>query len=52
LCYKLPAADAASVTEGGKLLAESQGVKLLRMEGGRAVLEVGSGRYAFSSTIP
>jgi alpha-L-rhamnosidase len=48
----LPAADAATITEGGKPLAEAAGVRLLRMEGGRAVLEIGSGRYAFSSTLP
>ncbi len=46
----LPAADAANVTEGGKPLKEVEGVRLLRVENGRAVLEVASGRYMFQST--
>jgi alpha-L-rhamnosidase len=43
----LPAADAARVTEGGRALVKVEGVKLLRMEGGRAVLAVESGTYEF-----
>jgi alpha-L-rhamnosidase len=43
----VPAARAADVTEGGKPLGAAEGVKFLRMEGGRAVLAVGSGTYQF-----
>lgn len=46
----IPAADAANITEGGKPLEQAEGVQLLRMERGRAVLAVDSGRYAFRST--
>lgn len=45
----LPAAPADGVTEGGKPLTQAEGVKLLRTEGDRAVLEVGSGSYRFTS---
>jgi alpha-L-rhamnosidase len=47
----LPAMDAATVTESGKPVKQAKGVKFLRMEKGRAMLEVGSGTYQFSSTI-
>jgi len=43
----LPATDAAKLREGGRALAEATGVKLLRLENGRAFLEIGSGDYAF-----
>ena len=46
----VPALDAASVTENGKPLAQSKGVRFLRMDGNRAVLAVGSGCYQFQST--
>ena len=45
----LPAKDAASVTESGKILAKIAGVKSVQMEVGCAVLEVGSGDYHFES---
>jgi alpha-L-rhamnosidase len=45
----LPAKSATTVREGGRVLAEARGVKLLREEPGRAVLAVESGRYRFSS---
>lgn len=45
----LPARGADAITEGGKPLAKTIGVKLLRMEGDRAVLAVQSGNYRFSS---
>ena len=47
----LPVMDAATVTESGKPVKQAKGVKFLRMEKGRAMLEVGSGTYQFSSTI-
>jgi alpha-L-rhamnosidase len=46
----LPAKDAASVTEGGRPLAEVEGVKFIRTEPGRVVLAVESGGYQFRST--
>lgn len=45
----LPAKSADAVTEGNQPLAQAAGVKFLRMEGGRAVLEIGSGRYQFAA---
>ena len=47
----LPASDVTQVTEGGKAVARVAGVKLLGMESGRAVLEVGSGQYKFTSVV-
>lgn len=43
----LPAPAGAIVTEGGKLLQGRKDVTLLRREGGRMVLRVGSGNYDF-----
>jgi len=45
----MPAASAASVQESGKPAAESEGVKLLRAEGGEVVFEVQSGKYRFAA---
>jgi alpha-L-rhamnosidase len=45
----LPTPEAASITEGGKGLAQAQGVKFLRTEGERAVLAVELGIYRFAS---
>lgn len=45
----VPAQAVADVTEGGRPAAEAPGVKYLRQEAGKAVFEVGSGRYAFQS---
>jgi alpha-L-rhamnosidase len=44
----IPAARAEDVTEGGRPLAQAEGVKLLRTEGGWAVLAVESGVYRFA----
>jgi len=44
----LPAKSPGGITEGGRPLDTSEGVKFLRMEGGRAVLAVVSGTYAFA----
>jgi alpha-L-rhamnosidase len=46
---RLPADSAARATEGGRPLAQSEGVKVLRQERGVLVLEVPSGSYRFSS---
>ena len=43
----VPARSAALVTEGGKPAAQAEGVRLVREETGRAIFEVGSGRYRF-----
>ena len=43
----LLAANADAITESGKPLAKAAGVKFLRMEGDRAVLEVEAGSYRF-----
>jgi len=48
----VPAREASSVTEGGKPIDKAEGVKFLRMEGSCAVYEIGSGHYAFESTLP
>jgi hypothetical protein len=45
----VPAKDAGAVTEGGKPVSQAKGVRFLRMEGGEAVFEVGSGKYVFVS---
>lgn len=45
----VPATDSDSVLEGGEPATAAAGVKFLRMEGDRAVFEVGSGRYVFTS---
>jgi len=47
----VPAREAGDVSEGGQPIAHAKGVKFLRLEHGRAVLEVGSGRYAFESRL-
>jgi alpha-L-rhamnosidase len=46
----VPAIDATLVTESGKPVARVAGIKFLGMQAGYAVLEVGSGRYKFTST--
>lgn len=45
----VPAGDASRVTEGGRPAAASPGVKSLGAKDGRAVFEVGSGRYSFAA---
>jgi len=48
----LPSADSTPITESAKPLTKANGVRLLRMEKGRAVLEAGSGTYHFGSILP
>jgi len=48
----LPAKDESSIAEGGKPVAQAIGIRLMRMEKGRAVLAVGSGEYEFTSMLP
>ncbi len=45
----VPAASAEAVTEGGQPAEAAEGVKFVRMDGGYAVFEVGSGKYHFLS---
>jgi alpha-L-rhamnosidase len=45
----VPAKDLSSVSEGGKPLARTAGIKSVKMEANCAVIEVGSGDYSFSS---
>ena len=47
----LLAKDVASIRVGQRALAKAEGVKFVRMQGDRAVLEVQSGKYNFSSEI-
>ena len=46
----VPSSD-GSVTESGKAAEQAAGVKFLRREGQAAVFEVGSGDYAFQSSL-
>jgi hypothetical protein len=45
----IPAKSADTITENGKPVSQSEGVKFLRQEGDRAVFEVQSGQYNFST---
>jgi alpha-L-rhamnosidase len=45
----VPAHAAGEITESGRSLSRAKGVKFVRMEDGRAVLEVVSGSYRFRS---
>jgi alpha-L-rhamnosidase len=45
----LPARDSSGVTSNGKPLSQIEGVRFVRIEDGRAVLEVDSGPYHFES---
>lgn len=45
----VPANDAASVMESGKAASEADGVTFERMENGRAVFDVQSGKYQFAA---
>jgi alpha-L-rhamnosidase len=48
---RLPARNVASITESGKPVKKVKDVRFLREEDGKAVFEVGSGNYKFSSEI-
>jgi alpha-L-rhamnosidase len=47
----VPAKSADDVTEGGKKASTSQGLKFVKMDGGMAVFEAGSGNYSFKSDL-
>jgi alpha-L-rhamnosidase len=46
----IPITDKPNVTESGQEASSAKGVKLLRMENGFAVYQIGSGNYSFRST--
>jgi alpha-L-rhamnosidase len=46
---RVPAADAAGVTESGTPASQAEGVRFIRTEGAAAVYEIGSGTYKFRS---
>lgn len=47
----VPTDDQATVKESGKSTSEAEGIRFVKMDGGKAVYEVGSGTYAFTSTL-
>ncbi|KPK80687.1 MAG: alpha-rhamnosidase [Bacteroides sp. SM23_62_1] len=47
----VPANSENSVTEGGKEASSANGIRFIRMEGDRAVFEIGSGDYSFISEM-
>ena len=47
----IPASSAETVTESGKPLAKSEGVKFTKIENGRALCELQSGTYRFESQL-
>ena len=47
---RLPGVGADSVKEGGQAVASANGVKSVRTDGNDVVVEVGSGKYAFTAT--
>lgn len=48
----IPARTEKEVRENGKRIAGVKGIRFLRLEEGRAVLEIGSGDYTFTSVHP
>ncbi|WP_345238683.1 glycoside hydrolase family 78 protein [Flavisolibacter ginsenosidimutans] len=46
----VPAGSTDAVKEDGKRIDAAQGVKFLRMENGSAVIQIGSGRYSFTTS--
>jgi alpha-L-rhamnosidase len=48
----VPAESAASISEGGRPIAQSPGIEVLRREPGRVVVGLGSGRYEIEATMP
>jgi alpha-L-rhamnosidase len=47
----IPTQSSYEVTEGDNKAIQTEGVKYLRMENGRAVFEIGSGSYSFKSNM-
>jgi alpha-L-rhamnosidase len=47
----VPAKNRAGITEGGKPVAQAEGVKFLQQENDKVVFELGSGTYTFASDM-
>ncbi len=47
----IPAKSVDNVTEGGKRATTDEGLKFVKMDGGMAVFEAGSGNYSFKSAL-
>ncbi|MGC9941566.1 MAG: family 78 glycoside hydrolase catalytic domain [Verrucomicrobiota bacterium] len=47
----IPATGVSTLTESGKPIKKSEGVKFLRQEKGKVYLEIGSGTYKFDSDL-
>jgi alpha-L-rhamnosidase len=47
----VPTDDQHTVKEGGKSIGEVEGVRFVKMDGDKAVYEVGSGSYSFTSLL-
>lgn len=47
----LSASSVSEITEGGKPANQAPGIKFMRMENGKAVFELSSGRYEFESKV-
>ena len=45
----IPTANPTGITEHGQLVAQADGVKFLRQENGKAIFEVGAGKYQFAT---
>ena len=45
----IPATSKNSISESGKSLSSAKRVKFIKMEGSRAICEIGSGEYSFIS---
>ncbi|MFH0989444.1 MAG: glycoside hydrolase family 78 protein [bacterium] len=48
----IPTGDVKSVTESRKPIQSLKGIRFLRIERGRALYEIESGKYTFRSTLP
>jgi hypothetical protein len=47
----VPARDSGAITESDHPLEQAEGVELLRLGDGEAVVAVGSGRYEFVGSV-
>jgi alpha-L-rhamnosidase len=47
----IPARSQNVVTESGEKVSSTKGIKFLKMEGSRAIFEIGSGEYSFTSEL-
>ena len=48
----IPAKEAKSIREQGKPIARNKEIKIIGEENGRVIIELGSGKYQFLSTLP